>query len=215
MKSVFAFTLGLILMLSVAPAQATDAFWQAAGDYVERYGAPCLAGLAAGYVIDHDKGLQIGATGCIIVFAYGEFGKSSHRTLSSDDINIVQEMINKDSEKRLKSLRDDYEARFNSMNQRIVDESLGNRQQIRNAVTDLGVFLEKDMNEKMDRKMENPKLLDEIDSKITKKVKEEVQDEFRSRESEIVEKATQKTIKRVTAEPIIIEGSKPSPTPAP
>jgi hypothetical protein len=214
MKYLSALIMFQIVLLTQVSARA-DSFWEATGQYLQKYGVPCVAGMAAGYVIDHDKGVEIGAIGCVAVFTYGEFGRGSGRTITNDDVDIIQGMINKDSSKSAKGLRDDYNAQFERMNQKILDDSLANRQSIRNSVTDLGVFLERDLNDKVDKRMENPKLMEVVDQKINSKVKEEVQDEFRSKEREIVEKATERTIKRITVEPIIVDDQKPRPVATP
>ena len=201
-KMLFAVT--ALLMITGQTAKA-DGLWDATKNYLQKYGVPCVAGMAAGYVIDRDKGVQIGSIGCVMVFTYGEFGRGSDRTITSDDVEIIQDMINKSNYSSTSRMQNDFDQKVDRLSQRIVDESTTNRQQIRNAVTDLGVFLDKDLSEKVDKKMENPALIKQIDAKINEAVKEEVQSEFKSKEREIVDKAAEKTIKRVTAEPIIID----------
>lgn len=197
-----------ILSLIIAPfkkAQAED-FWPAMKNYFSKYGPPCLAGMGVGYVIDRDKGVQIGAIGCVVTFTYGEFGRGANRTITNDDVAIIDEMINKSNTRLQKSISDDLDARMNLLNQRITDESQNNRAQIRSTVTDLGVFLEKDLSEKMEEKLKNPSLMENVERKITEKVKEEVQTEYKTREREIVNKTTDMVIKRVVAEPVIVDG---------
>lgn len=188
-----------------------ESFWEATGKVMQKYGIPCAAGMAAGYVIDHDKGLGVGTVGCAIVFTYGEFGRGSNRTVTNDDLDLIQDMINKSNGKLSSTMKEEYDSKIDHLGQRLTDESLANRQNIRNAVTDLGVFLEKDLSDKVDKQMENPKLVQQVDEKINLRVKEEVQSEYRSKEREIVEKTTEKVIKRVTAEPIVLDQPKPTP----
>jgi hypothetical protein len=211
MKLLTVFMVFILLGMSSLPAKA-EGFWEATGKYLEKYGIPCAAGVAAGYVIDHDKGVKIGSIGCVMIFTYGEFGRGSNRTITTDDIAIIQEMNNRDLNRLGTQIKEEADAKYDRLNQRLTDESMSGRQNVRNAVTDLGVFLEKDLSEKVDRRMENPKLIQDVDAKINLKVKEEVQDEFRSKEREIIEKTTEKVIKRVTAEPIVTDDIKVRPS---
>jgi len=194
---VFSFTIFTIL-----PAYA-ESFGEASEKVFEKYGIPCIVGLAGGYVVDHDKGIQMGAVACTVVFTYGEFGRGSQRTITPDDVTIIESMINKESAKLSQKIHEEYDPKIEALGRKVLDESVLTRQSIRNSVTDLGIFLEKDLSEKIDKSMENPKLVQDLDSKINMRVKEEIQSEFRSKEREIVDMATEKTIKRVIAEPIV------------
>jgi hypothetical protein len=192
------------LLVASQPARA-DTFWEKAGDYAEKYGVPCLVGLAAAYAVDRADGPVVGVGACAVVFTYGEFSQGSRQTVTKEDLRLVQEMIDKNVAASSQKIREDEALKFEQLDRRILDDSILSRQSVRNAVTDLGAFLEKDLSEKVDRRMESPRILKEIDLKIDERVKEEVQGEYRSKEREIVEKASEKVIKRVTAEPILVD----------
>jgi hypothetical protein len=195
----------IFLTVAITSQAKADGFLDASKNYLQKYGIPCVTGVAAGYVIDRQKGVQIGAIGCVIVFTYGEFGRGANRTITSDDLDIINDLINKSSQATATRFGTEYDLRLDHVTQRILDESTSNRQQIRNAVTDLGVFLDKDLSDKVDRKMENPAMMKQVDQKITDAVKDEVQSELRSKERDIIERTAEKVIKRVTAEPIILD----------
>lgn len=203
----FIFSLLLLNAFVLSPARAEE-FWPATKNYLYKYAAPCVAGVGLGYVIDRDKGVQIGSIGCIITFTYGEFGHGANRTLTNDDVEIVQDMINSSNNKLKKSLQDDLDQKTGLMNQRIQDEAQANRAMVRSTVTDLGVFLEKDLSQKLEENMKNPSLVENIDKKITEKVKDEVSAEYKSKEREIVLKTTDMVIKRVVAEPVVLDEKK-------
>lgn len=194
-----------IISVCIGGSAKAEGLLEASKNLLQKYGAPCVAGVAAGYVIDRNNGAKMGSIGCVMVFTYGEFGRGSNRTITTDDVAIIQEQINKSLQGSSSRIQTEYDLKLEALNKKIAEEANNNRQQIRNAVTDLGVFLDRDLNEKIDRKIENPALIKQIDQKISDAVKDEVQSELRSRERDIVNKAVEKTIQRVTAEPIVVD----------
>jgi hypothetical protein len=199
MKTIKAIT--LMLAISFASTAKADGLMDGAKNYLMQYGAPCLAGLAGGYLIDKNKALPIGAAACGIVITYGEFGAGSRKSVSVKDASNFQRML-KEENQRIES---DFDSKIDRINADLLKYQNNSKSQIRESVTDLGVYLEHDMEQKVDRKIEEKTVTRNLQNQIRDQIKDEVQSELRSRERDIVNKATESVIKRVTAEPIIVD----------
>lgn len=201
----FKSTLATISLVTLVTSSAfANAFSESLSDYASKYVAPCLVGLGVGYVVDQKNGLSMGAVACSVTFTYGEFSHGSKRTMSSADLDLVDKMMKQSS----MSVTKDMDSKLETLNQKVEDGHDSDRRFIRSSMTDMGVFLEKDLTDKIDKKLENPKVVQDIDNKIDLKVKQEMANEYKSQEKNIVDKVSEKVVKKLISETVIIEPAK-------
>lgn len=196
--------LSLICLLVAGHAHAFDLVKS-----VKKYGLPCAASLGASVIfVEKEKAFQMAALGCTIIVVGGELVTPENSLDEKETLKRLMLYSNKQNKDSKDYMLKVFEQRFDELDRKIVQESIKNKEATRNAVVEVGIVMEDEIYKKVQQRMRELEILPELKRDMVNRIKEEVIAEYKNRKSEFVEDAVNKVIKRVTAEPIVIEGKK-------
>lgn len=145
--------------------------------------------------------------GCSLLMVGGEFVKSTESTKNMDQMaaQFEKQMIEAKN-----SLRSEHDERFRSIESRVEQESVKNRDLIKSIAAEVSVTMEKEILIRIQDRMKTMDVIPEIENKMIERVKLEVITEIKGREVYVIEEVVKKVIQRVVAEPIPVPAPQPS-----